>query len=188
MLNDAFIFFRIHDFKKFFFLKIVDLITIRRWRENYFRKFNNFDCFDFLHLAQKFDSSTFFIQLIEFTLQNNLIRSFECFDHLRVERIEWFIHRDWFLHRYCFVLRCEIRCWTSLKIRRRSLSRSNHDNEVIIVQCDKYQMIVYFIRIVIIRLIKVLKFSRLLQFEYKYIRIIQQIDRWFCNHRFYSFI
>jgi hypothetical protein len=75
-----------------------------------------------------------------------------------------------------------------LRIRRRSLFRSNHDNEFITVQCDKYEMIVYFIRIVIIRSIKVLRFLRLLQCEYKFIRINQQIDRWFCNHRFYSFI
>jgi hypothetical protein len=75
-----------------------------------------------------------------------------------------------------------------LRFRRRFLSRSNHDNEFIIMQCDKYEVIVYFIRIVIIRSIKVLRFLRLLQCEYKYTRINQQIDRWFCNHRFYSFI
>jgi hypothetical protein len=34
----------------------------------------------------------------------------------------------------------------------------------------------------------VLRFLRLLQCEYRYIRIDQQIDRWFCNHRFYSSI
>jgi hypothetical protein len=33
-----------------------------------------------------------------------------------------------------------------------------------------------------------LRFLRLLQCEYEYIRIDQQIDRWFCNHRFYSSI
>jgi hypothetical protein len=37
-------------------------------------------------------------------------------------------------------------------------------------------MIFYFIQIVIIRSIKVLKFLKLLQCEYKYIRINQQID------------
>jgi hypothetical protein len=92
MLNNVFVFFKIHDFEKFHFLKIVDLITIRRHCENYFREFNNFDCFDFLHLAQKFDSSTFFISLIKLTLQNNVIRSFECFDRLRIECIECFVH------------------------------------------------------------------------------------------------
>jgi hypothetical protein len=55
MLYDIFIFFKILDFKKFLLLKIVDLITICRHRENYFRELNNFNCFDFLHLAQKFD-------------------------------------------------------------------------------------------------------------------------------------
>ncbi len=93
MLRDVFIFCWIHDFKKFFFLKIVDLITIRRRHENYFRKFNNFDCFRFLHLSQKFDSSTFFIQLNELTLQNNVIR-FECFYNRRIKRIECFVHRN----------------------------------------------------------------------------------------------
>jgi hypothetical protein len=34
----------------------------------------------------------------------------------------------------------------------------------------------------------VLRFLRLLQCEYRYIRIDQQIDRWFCIHRFYSSI
>jgi hypothetical protein len=34
----------------------------------------------------------------------------------------------------------------------------------------------------------VLRFLRLLQCEYRYTRIDQQIDRWFCNHRFYSSI
>jgi hypothetical protein len=187
MLRDIFILFKIHDFKKFLLLKIVDLITIRRRRENYFKKFSNLDCFRFLHLSQKFDSSTFLIQLIELTLQNSVIR-FECFDNRRIERIECFVHRNWFFHRYCFALQCETRCWTSLKIRQRFLSRSNHDNEFIIMQYDKYEVIVYFTRIVIIRSIKVLRFLRLLQCEYKYIRINQQIDRWFCNHRFYSFI
>ncbi len=187
MLRDTLILFRIHDFKKFLFLKIVDFTTIRRRRRNYFREFSNLDCFRLLHFSQKFDSSTFFIQLIELTLQSSVIR-FEGFDNRRIERIECFVYRNWFLHRYCFVLRCEIRCWTSLRIRRRSLFRSNHDNEFITVQCDKYEMIVYFIRIVIIRSIKVLRFLRLLQCEYKFIRINQQIDRWFCNHRFYSFI
>ncbi len=187
MLRDAFIFFKIHDFKEFFLLKIVDFITIRRRRENYFRKLSNLDCFRLLHLTQKFDSSTFFIQLIELTLQNSVIR-FECFDNRRAERIECLIHRNWFLHRYCFALRSEARCWISLKVRRRFLSRSNHDNEFITVQCDKYEVIVYLIRIVIIRSIKVLRFLRLLQCEYRFIRIIQQIDRWFCNHRFYSSI
>jgi hypothetical protein len=33
-----------------------------------------------------------------------------------------------------------------------------------------------------------LRFLKLLQCEYRFIRIDQQIDRWFCNHRFYSFI
>jgi hypothetical protein len=94
MLNNVFVFFKIHDVKKFLFLKIVDLITIRQHRENYFKEFNNFNCFDFLHHAQKFYSSTFFIQLIEFTFQINVIRSFECFDHLCVERIEYVIHRN----------------------------------------------------------------------------------------------
>jgi hypothetical protein len=75
-----------------------------------------------------------------------------------------------------------------LRIRRRSLSRSNHDNESTTVQCDKYEVIVYLTRIVTIRSIKVLRFLRLLQYEYRYIRIDQQIDRWFCNHRFYSSI
>jgi hypothetical protein len=37
-----------------------------------------------------------------------------------------------------------------LKIRRRFLSRSNHDNESIIMRCDKYEVIVYLTRIVII--------------------------------------
>jgi hypothetical protein len=169
-------------------LKIVDIITIRRRRENYFKEFNNFDCFDFLHFTQKFDSSTFLIQLIKLSLQNSVIRSFECFDRLRIERIECFVHRNRFFHQYCFALRCEIRCWTSLKIRQRFLFRSNHDNEFIIMRCDKYKMIVYFIQIVIIRSIKMLKFLILLQCKYKYIHINQQIDRWFCNHRFYSFI
>jgi hypothetical protein len=85
-------------------------------------------------------------------------------------------------------LRCEIRCWTSLKIRQRFLSRSNHDNEFTIVQCDKYEVIVYFIQIVMFRSIKVLRFLKLLQCEYRYIHINQQIDRWFCNHRFFSSI
>jgi hypothetical protein len=125
--------------------------------------------------------------LIKLTLQNSVIR-FECFDSRRVERIECFVHRNLFLHRYCFALRCEIRCWTSCKIRRRFLFRSNHDNESITVQCDKYEVIVYLIRIVIIRSSKVLRFFKLLQCEYKYIRINQQINRWFCNYRFYSFI
>jgi hypothetical protein len=187
MLRDVFILFKIHDFTEFLLLKIVDLIIIRRRREDYFRKFNNFDCFRLLHLTQKFDSSTFLIQLIEFTWQSSVIR-FECFDSRRVKRIECFVHRNWFLHRYCFALRSETRCWTSLKIRRRFLSRSNHDNESTTLQCDKYEVIVYFIRIVIIRSIKVLRFLRLLQCEYRFIRIIQQIDRWFCNHRFYSSI
>jgi hypothetical protein len=75
-----------------------------------------------------------------------------------------------------------------LRVRRRSLSRSNHDNESTTVQCDKYEVIVYLTWIVIIRSIKMLRFLRLLQCEYKFIRIDQQIDRWFCNHRFYSFI
>jgi hypothetical protein len=75
-----------------------------------------------------------------------------------------------------------------LKIRRRFLFRSNHDNDSTIIQYDKYEVIVYFTRIVIIRSIKVLRFFRLLQCEYRNIRINQQIDRWFCNHRFYSFI
>jgi hypothetical protein len=35
---------------------------------------------------------------------------------------------------------------------------------------------------------EMLRFFRLLQCEYRYIRIDQQIDRWFCNHRFYSSI
>ncbi len=61
MLRDAFILFKIHDFKEFLFLKIVDLITIRRRREDYFKKLNNFDCFRLLHFTQKFDSSIFFI-------------------------------------------------------------------------------------------------------------------------------
>jgi hypothetical protein len=136
MLRDIFILFKVHDFKKFLLLKIVDLITIRRRRENYFREFSNLDCSRLLHLSQKFDSSTFFIQLIELTLQNSVIR----------------------------------------RIRRRFLSRSNHDNESIIMQYDKYEMIVYLIRIVTIRSIKVLRFLRLLQCEYKFIRINQQIS------------
>jgi hypothetical protein len=69
---------------------------------------------------------------------------------LRIERIKCFVHRNRFFHRYCFVLRCETRCWISLKIRRRFLFRSNHDNESIIMRCDKYEVIVYLIRIVII--------------------------------------
>jgi hypothetical protein len=64
-----------------------------------------------------------------------------------------------------------------LRIRRRFLSRSNHDNESTIVQCDKYEVIAYLIRIVTIESIKVLRFLRLLQCEYRYIRINQQIDR-----------
>ncbi len=87
MLHDVFIFFKIHDFKKFLFLKIIDFIMIRQHRENYFKKLSNLDCFRFLHFTQKFDSSTFFIQLIKLTLQNNVIR-FEYFDNQRVERIE----------------------------------------------------------------------------------------------------
>ncbi len=39
-----------------------------------------------------------------------------------------------------------------------------------------------------VRSISLLRFLRLLQCEYRYIRINQQIDRWFCNHRFYSSI
>jgi hypothetical protein len=93
MLRDAFIFFNIHDFKNFLLLKIVDFTTIRRRRENCFKKLSNFDCFRFLHLTQKFDSSTFFIQLIKLTLQNSVIR-FECFDNWRVKRIEYFVHRN----------------------------------------------------------------------------------------------
>ncbi len=37
-------------------------------------------------------------------------------------------------------------------------------------------------------LMMLLRFLRLLQCEYRYIRIDQQIDRWFCHHRFYSSI
>jgi hypothetical protein len=58
-----------------------------------------------------------------------------------------------------------------LRIRRRFLSRSNHDNESTIMQYDKYEVIVYFTRFVTIKSIKVLRFLRLLQCEYKYIRI-----------------
>jgi hypothetical protein len=171
VLNNVFIFFKIYNFEELFFLNMIDIITIRRRRENYFKKFNNFDYFVFLHFTQKFDSSTFFIQLIKLSLQSNVIRSFECFDRLRIERIKCFVHRNWFLYRHCFALRFETRCWTSLRIRQRFLSRSNHDNEFIIVRCDKYEMIVYFTRIVIIRSIKMLKFLILLQCEYRYIRI-----------------
>ncbi len=170
MLRDIFIFFKVRDFLKKFFLKIVDLFTIRRRRENYFRKFSSLDCSRLLHLSQKFDSSTFFIQLIELTLQSSVIR-FECFDSRRIERIKCFVHRNWFLHWYRFALQCEARCWTSLRIRRRFLSRSNHDNESTIMQYDKYEVIVYFTRFVTIKSIKVLRFLRLLQCEYKYIRI-----------------
>jgi hypothetical protein len=35
---------------------------------------------------------------------------------------------------------------------------------------------------------RLLRLLRLLQCEYRFIRINQQIDRWFYNHRFYSFI
>jgi hypothetical protein len=125
--------------------------------------------------------------LIELTLQSSVIR-FECFDNRRAERIKCFVHRNWFLHWYCFALQCETRCWTSLRIRRRFLSRSNHDNEFTTVQYNKYEMIAYFTRIVIIWSIKVLRFLRLIQCEYRFIRINQQINRWFCNHRFYFFI
>jgi hypothetical protein len=54
--------------------------------------------------------------LIKLSLQNSVIRSFECVDRLRAKRIECFVHRNWFFHRYCFSLRCEIRCWISLRI------------------------------------------------------------------------
>ncbi len=93
VLSDVLVFFRIHNLKKSLLLKIVDLIMIHRRCENYFRKFSSLDCSDFLHLAQKFDSSTFLIQQIEFTLQSSVIRSFECFDRLRAEHIECFVHR-----------------------------------------------------------------------------------------------
>jgi hypothetical protein len=53
MLRDIFILFKVHDFKKFLLLKIVDLTTIRRRRENYFRKLNSFDCSRLLYLSQK---------------------------------------------------------------------------------------------------------------------------------------
>ncbi len=96
VLSDVFVLFKIHDFEKFLLLKIVDLTAIRRCCENCFKEFSDFDCFDLLHLSQKLSSSTFLVQLIEFSLQNCVIRDFECLDRLRVERIKCFSHRDEF--------------------------------------------------------------------------------------------
>ncbi len=56
-----FLYFSKFTILKFFFLKIVDFITICEHRENYFKEFNNFNCFDFLHFAQKFNSSVFLV-------------------------------------------------------------------------------------------------------------------------------
>ncbi len=68
VLCRAFIFFRIHYFEEFFFLKFIDHDSIHQRSELSFRKFNSFDRFRLLDFFKKFDSLSFLFKLIEFDL------------------------------------------------------------------------------------------------------------------------
>jgi hypothetical protein len=68
VLCRVFIFFRIHYFEKFLFLKFIDHDSIHQKSELNFKKFSNLDRFRLLDLFKKFDSLSFLFKLIEFDL------------------------------------------------------------------------------------------------------------------------
>jgi hypothetical protein len=68
VLCRVFIFFRIHYFEEFLFLKFIDHDSIHQRNQLSLRKFSNLDRFRFLDLFKKFDSLSFLFKLIEFDL------------------------------------------------------------------------------------------------------------------------